>query len=120
MTKGGRFLPDAMLVTGSGKPEGFEEAMEKAEEEVAKVERKIKQIKKKKQEESRRQARQPARQRQADGSLPPGVTWRSSEPSRSPAVTQPLEARRRAILQQVAESFSYPYPCPYPYPYPYP
>lgn len=112
VTRGGRFLPDAMLVTGSGKPEGFEEAMERAEEEVQKVEHKIKQINKKKQEESRRHARQPARRRQADGSLPPGVTWRSSEPSRSPAVTQPLEARRRAIAQQVAQSFSYPYPYP--------
>tara|TARA_B100000780_G_C20899135_1_gene357834 strand:+ start:73 stop:339 length:267 start_codon:yes stop_codon:yes gene_type:complete len=34
VTKGGKFLPDSMLVTGSGKPQGFEEAMEKAEEEV--------------------------------------------------------------------------------------
>ena len=34
VTKGGKFLPDSMLVTGSGKPQGFEEAMMKAEEEV--------------------------------------------------------------------------------------
>ena len=37
VTKGGRFLPDSMLVTGSGKPQGFEEAMVKAEEEVRSV-----------------------------------------------------------------------------------
>ena len=61
------------------------------------------------------QARHPVRQRHADGSLPPGVTWRSSEQirtpcssahscsaaySRSPAHSSTLEERRVALAQQ--------------------
>ena len=66
------------------------------------------------------QARHPARQRHADGSLPAGVNWRSSEPSRSPAYSSasrspvygsascspahssPMVERRRALAEQGA------------------